>query len=91
MASILKHNVEAAELLYHWSQRLDVLHHHVLSPQWALPCPAQVDVAPPQYAKLMYKLVAVINGQATSIYDGTTTYPLRVTVYQVLAYCTLLT
>lgn len=69
-----------AALLHQWSRRMGVL----LGPQWGPPCPALVDVAPPQYAKLMYKLVAVINGQATSIYDGTTTYPLGVTVYQVL-------
>jgi hypothetical protein len=43
--------------------------------------PQIVDIQPPNYAKRMFKLVAVVDGIATSVFDGTTRYRPFTTVH----------
>ncbi|EFJ40723.1 hypothetical protein VOLCADRAFT_108014 [Volvox carteri f. nagariensis] len=44
--------------------------------------PLVLNTSPPPHAKKMYKLVALVDGVATSVFDGTTQYHPFVTVYQ---------
>ena len=45
--------------------------------------PMFVDVAPPKWARPAYKLVAIVDGFPTSVYDGVTCFPMGQTVHQV--------
>ncbi|GLI68393.1 hypothetical protein VaNZ11_012779 [Volvox africanus] len=44
--------------------------------------PATVDALPPPHAKRMYKIIALVDGVATSVFDGITQYHPFVTIHQ---------